>query len=81
MSNMPDITKVFVGAKLPGEIVALARGEALRRGMSLTDFLQFAVQHELEATGARLTADDAEWLAAELRRNAQRREERVRRRA
>lgn len=80
---MPDITKVFVGAKLPGEIVALARGEARRRGMSLTDFLQFAVQHELEATGARLTSDDAEWLAAELRRNVCRREEKaaVRRRA
>lgn len=83
MSNMPDITKIFVGAKLPGEIVALARGEARRRGMSLTDFLQFAVQHELEAVGARLTVDDAEWLAAELRRNACRREERsaIRRRA
>lgn len=77
MSNMPDITKVFVGAKLPGEIVALARGEARRRGMSLTDLLQFAVQHELEATGARLTTEDAEWLAAELKRNAMRRENRV----
>ena len=83
MSNMPDITKVFVGAKLPGEIVALARGEARRRGMSLTDFLQFAVQHELECSGARLVEDDADWLAAQLRRNAQRRElaSRLRRRA
>lgn len=79
---MPDITKVFVGAKLPGEIVALARGEARRRGMSLTDFLQFAIQHELERCGARLSEEDAEWLAAELRRNMWRREERaVRRRA
>lgn len=76
MSNMPDITKVFVGAKLPGEIVALARGEARRRGMSLTDFIQFAVQHELEARGARLSEEDAEWLAAEFRRNACRRESR-----
>lgn len=82
MSNMPDITKVFVGAKLPGEIVALARGEARRRGMSLTDFLQFAVQHELERIGARLADEDAEWLAGELRRNLGRRESRlIRRRA
>ncbi len=77
MSNMPDITKVFVGAKLPGEIVALARGEARRRGMSLTDFLQFAVQHELERCEARLAAEDAEWLASELRRNISRRENRA----
>lgn len=77
MSNMPDITKVFVGAKLPGEIVALARGEARRRGMSFTDFLQFAVQHELERCEARLTVEDAEWLASELRRNAERRESHV----
>lgn len=83
MSNMPDITKIFVGAKLPGEIVALARGEARRRGMSFTDFLQFAVQHELEHTAARLTEEDAEWLASEICRNAQRREGRepLRRRA
>lgn len=78
MSNMPDITKVFVGAKLPGDIVALARGEARRRCMSLTDFLQFAVQHELECSGARLRPEDAEWLAAELRRNVMRRDERTR---
>jgi len=77
MSNMPDITKVFVGAKLPGEIVALARGEARRRGMSLTDFLQFAVQHELERCKARLAPEDAEWLASELRRNIRRREKHV----
>ena len=73
---MPDITKVFVGAKLPVEIVALARGEARRRGMSLTDFLQFAIQHELERIGARLTDEDATWLAAELQRNLRRRRER-----
>lgn len=73
MSNMPDITKVFIGAKLPGEIVALARSEARRRSMTLTHFLQYALQRELERIDARISDEDADWLADQLRRNVQRR--------
>lgn len=73
MSNMPDITKIFVGAKLPGEIVALAKSEARRRKMTLTDFLQYALQKELELSSAELDPEDAEWLVKEILKNAEKR--------
>lgn len=73
MSNMPDITKIFVGAKLPGEIVALAKSEARRRRMTLTDLLQYAIQKELELSRAELDVEDAEWLTKEILKNAKKR--------
>lgn len=42
MSNISDTTRVFVGAKLPGEVMVSARCEARRRGIVITGVRNFA---------------------------------------
>ena len=67
MANMPDINKRFVNSLLPLELVAKIRRQATARKMTTTEFIAWVLDREL--TSVILTAEDYEWIAAEVRKN------------
>lgn len=67
MSNMPDVNKRFVNSLLPLELVAKIRRQASARKMTTTEFIVWVLDRELSSV--ELTAEDYEWIAAEVRKN------------
>ena len=67
MSNMPDINKRFVNSLLPLELVAKIRRQAKARKMTTTELIVWTLDRELSSVV--LSAEDYEWIAAEVRKN------------
>lgn len=67
MPNMPDINKKFVNSLLPLELVAKIKRKAKELGMTTTELISFLLDRELE--NVVLSAEDYEWIAAEVRKN------------
>ncbi len=64
---MPDVNKRFVNSLLPLELVAKIRRQASARKMTTTEFIVWVLDRELSSV--ELTAEDYEWIAAEVRKN------------
>ncbi len=73
MVNMPSINKSYIGFNLDVELVALAKREAKNRKMTLTDFVQYIIQKELDKSGTELTNEDTEWIIEQIRKNKEKR--------
>lgn len=71
MPNMPDINKKFVNSLLSIELVAKIKKRAKELGMTTTELISFLLDRELSTTV--LTAEDYEWIAAQVRKNLSKR--------
>lgn len=71
MSNMPDVNKKFVNSLMPIELIAKIRSKAKERKVTTTDLIVWVLDRELEKV--ELTPEDYEWIAAEVRKNIQKR--------
>lgn len=69
MNNMPDVTKHFIGCRLPIEVLALAKREAEIRKMQFTDFLVYVLMKEIERSKTELTEEDIDWMNKTYQKN------------
>lgn len=65
--QMPDINKRMESALIPMELAARLRHASEIKGISKSDIIQLALSHELQ--GIQLTSTDYEWMAAQVKKN------------
>ena len=71
--RMPDVNKRNEGVLLPMSLAAKLRKASNEKGISKSDIIQLALTHELQ--GVQLTSEDYEWMAAEVKKNEVKRNE------
>jgi hypothetical protein len=73
MPSKRDITKGFIGVFIPLELRAKVAREATNRGMTISQFVAFVLQSEVDRCRTSLTEDDINWIKEELDKNARNR--------
>lgn len=71
--QMPNVNKRNEGVLLPMSLAAKLRRASIEKGISKSDIIQLALSHELQ--GVQLTSEDYEWMAAEVKKNESKRNE------
>lgn len=69
--QMPDINKKMESALIPMELAARLRRASEEKKISKSDIIQLSLSHEL--ANVQLSSDDYEWMAAEVKKNEEKR--------
>ena len=73
MPSKRDITKGFIGVFIPLELRAKVAREAEKRGMTISQFVAFVLQSEVDRCNTTLTEEDVNWIKEELDTNVRKR--------